>query len=647
MENDIYNKNQVFWWEKRWFYYGGPVEAPVYSSVRDAQGSLIDIIKVLRDSRHSNLSSCSSSTSSATSKYITKTQQWRAVSVAWDSAAATELIFVINDYEQFFKDPLNNGVYVDADTEKLLENDIDNKDQIFFWEKRWFNDGTTEEAPTPSSVKDAQGLLKSIIKLLRDSRYSSLSSCSSSMSSSISKYITSTRKWKAVVVEWDHTSNTQLVFIIDNIENFYRDPLNNGTFMTINTELLMENDVDNQDQVFWLEKRWFNDGTTEEGPIYASVDYAQGAMKDAIKMLRDSRHSSLSSCSSSMSSVANKQITKTYEWRSVTVEWDATADTQTVFIINDFENFYRDPLNSGVFKDINTELLMESNIDNKDQIFFWEELWFSDGSTTETPVLSSVKDARGLLKKTIKFLRGSRHSSLSSCSSSMSSMASKYITSTCKWKSVVVDWDCTADVQLAFIIDNIENFYRDPLNSGTFKDISKELLMENNIDAKDQAFWFEKRWFNDGTTEEGPINSSATDAQGLLKDAIKTLRDSRHSSLSSCSSSMSSVANKQIISDYRWRAVSVVWDHSAATQLIFIINDYEQFFRDPVNNGIYMEVATELLLENGVEAQDQIFFWEKQWFSDSTTAEAPVFYSSKDAQGELLDKIQIIRDYAP
>jgi hypothetical protein len=118
-----------------------------------------------------------------------------------------------------------------------------------------------------------------------------------------------------------------------------------------------------------------------------------------------------------------------------------------------------------------------------------------------------------------------------------------------------------------------------------------------------------------------------------------------------CSAAVSATTNAVDAVDhgdtYDWRAVVVEWDDNNPVQLCFIINNYEDFFKDPVANGVYKYVETETLMQNWIDRQDLIFTWQKRWLGDGSTTEAPVIGSHKDTYGALKDMIQILRDNAP
>lgn len=89
------------------------------------------------------------------------------------------------------------------------------------------------------------------------------------------------------------------------------------------------------------------------------------------------------------------------------------------------------------------------------------------------------------------------------------------------------------------------------------------------------------------------------------------------------------------------------WIDSNPLELIFIINNYEDFYRDPLANGVYKYVERDLLLRNWIDRQDLIFTWEKRWLDDGTTEEAPIIGSHKEVYGALSDLLGTLRDNAP
>ena len=91
----------------------------------------------------------------------------------------------------------------------------------------------------------------------------------------------------------------------------------------------------------------------------------------------------------------------------------------------------------------------------------------------------------------------------------------------------------------------------------------------------------------------------------------------------------------------------VEWDYTNPMQLIFIINNYEDFYRAPLTNGVYKYVPRDILLNGAIKEQDLIFTWEKQWFADGSSREFPVVGSAKTAFGSLLSVIRILQQNAP
>lgn len=103
------------------------------------------------------------------------------------------------------------------------------------------------------------------------------------------------------------------------------------------------------------------------------------------------------------------------------------------------------------------------------------------------------------------------------------------------------------------------------------------------------------------------------------------------------------MAVQYVTSKDQWRAVTVVFNAGNPVQLIFIIDDYEEFFRDPVANGTFKYVERDVLTRNWVDRQDLIFTWERTTYDDGSVVEAPVIGSHKEAFGALKDLIQVLR----
>lgn len=222
-------------------------------------------------------------------RVLTRLLQWPALSVKWVDLAATQLIFIISDLERFVKDPGANGSYKEVSTEDLGRDGIDRRDLLFTWEKRWYDDGSVEESAVTGSHQEAMGSILHWSSILGANYTSSSSSSASSQSSSLSSVqaVVRSYQWPAVTVEWVEASPVELIYIINNYERFFREPLANGVYKYVPTETLMEGSVDRQDLLFKWEKRWLADGSTEESPVVGSDQEAAGRLKTLIQTVRD------------------------------------------------------------------------------------------------------------------------------------------------------------------------------------------------------------------------------------------------------------------------------------------------------------------------------------------------------------------------
>jgi hypothetical protein len=165
------------------------VESSVISSVDSAIGSagvsevdssVISSATSITDS--STLSTTDSSILSSTgssptsqavlAKYTAVVHTWRAVTVEFPEDSTLVLIFIIEDFEAFFSDPLNNGVYKFVDRALMEKNWVDRNDLIFTWQRTDYEDdyGTAsyDEFPITGSHTEATGTLKDLITYLRN-----------------------------------------------------------------------------------------------------------------------------------------------------------------------------------------------------------------------------------------------------------------------------------------------------------------------------------------------------------------------------------------------------------------------------------------------------------------------------------------------
>lgn len=139
----------------------------------------------------------------------------------------------------------------------------------------------------------------------------------------------------------------------------------------------------------------------------------------------------------------------------------------------------------------------------------------------------------------------------------------------------------------------------------------------------------------------GELGSSSSSSSSSFSSCSSS--SSSFSSSSSSSSSTSGIPQRYVTATRTWKAITVRWDNNAAEQLIFIINDYEKLFRNPVANGVYTYIATDVLTQNWVDREDLIFTWEKRWFNDGSIVEAPQLGSHKELWGALLRVARVLR----
>jgi hypothetical protein len=187
---------------------------------------------------------------------------------------------------------------------------IDRNNLLFTWKRNYYNDGTQDEEAIIGSHIEATAMLLTLIQTLIANtpgtipyvpynrpttgtavpHRSSLCSCSSkslfSMSSSSSssgsprvRYITQTNKWRALTLGFDDAEEYVQIFIINDFEGLYADPLNSGTYKYVNKMLLERNWIDREDLMFVWQRKTFNDGTTEETPLMGSQQETSGALK--------------------------------------------------------------------------------------------------------------------------------------------------------------------------------------------------------------------------------------------------------------------------------------------------------------------------------------------------------------------------------
>ena len=90
---------------------------------------------------------------------------------------------------------------------------------------------------------------------------------------------------------------------------------------------------------------------------------------------------------------------------------------------------------------------------------------------------------------------------------------------------MTVDWPDSSPIVAIFLIDDYEDFYRDPLTNGTFKYVEKPLLERGWVDRVDMIFTWEKLNFKNGVEIERAQVGSGSEASGALLDLINTLKE--------------------------------------------------------------------------------------------------------------------------
>lgn len=103
------------------------------------------------------------------------------------------------------------------------------------------------------------------------------------------------------------------------------------------------------------------------------------------------------------------------------------------------------------------------------------------------------------------------------------------------------------------------------------------------------------------------------------------------------------MAIKRVTTNYSWRAVLVQWTEGNSTQPIYIIDDYENFFKYPLKNGTTKYVSTTTLERAWICEQDLIFLWYLKVFDDGTFEQGPVHGSHTRAFGDLKSAIASVR----
>lgn len=91
-------------------------------------------------------------------------------------------------------------------------------------------------------------------------------------------------------------------------------------------------------------------------------------------------------------------------WPAVVLAFPDSGDP-TIFVINDYENFFVDAEGSGDEVTADRDTMERAWIDRVDLIFVWERLVYSEGTATERPLIGSQREAYGDLLTQIDSLK--------------------------------------------------------------------------------------------------------------------------------------------------------------------------------------------------------------------------------------------------
>jgi len=219
--------------------------------------------------------------------------------------------------------------------------------------------------------------------------------------------MSSETSWRALTLDFDETSNSEIIYIINDYEKFYRDPMHNGVYKKVSKELLERNWIDRSDLLFWWRRQYFYQNLLLEEPLYGSHSETFGQLAECIRTLKDNLPNSIPDLyvypypptpTIPPAPTTVKKITTELSWVALTLNFDTSSDTEIIFIINDYERFFRDPLNNGIYKTVSRELLEKNWIDRSDLMFWWKRQYFEDGSVDEAPIMGSHKEIFGQLK---------------------------------------------------------------------------------------------------------------------------------------------------------------------------------------------------------------------------------------------------------
>jgi hypothetical protein len=194
------------------------------------------------------------------------------------------------------------------------------------------------------------------------------------------------------------------------------------------------------------------------------------------------------------------------------------------------------------------------------------------------------------------------------------------------------------------------------LHNGVYKKVDRELLERNWIDRDNLLFWWRRKYFYQNLTTEEPIYGSHSETYGQLLECIQTLKDNLPLSIGQYYTYPYPIAPivppvpldvRHVENELAWIALTLTFDPAASTEPIFIITDYERFFRDPFNNGSYKTVSRELLERNWIDRSDLMFWWRRQYFDDGSVIEAPVLGSHREIFGQLKTLSDTLKAHIP
>jgi len=340
---------------------------------------------------------------------------WRAVTLDFDEETDSEIIYIIDNYEKFYRDPLHNGIYKKVNRDILERNWIDRSNLLFWWRKQYYYQNLIVEEPIYGSHQESYGQLLDCIETLKDNAPVTIADTYTYpypnaplvLQSPVTLMnLTTELTWVALTLSFDPDTTTEIIYIINDYEKFYRDPLRNGIYKRVDRELLERNWIDRSNLMFWWKRQYFSDGSTYDCPVMGSQKEATGNLISLINTLIDNIPVGMGGLYQypypplpviPPSSTTVTSVTTEMSWVALMLDFDSASDTETIFIINDYERFFDDPLHNGIFKVVSRELLEKNWIDRSDLMFWWKRQYLSDGSVVDAPIMGSHKEIYGKL----------------------------------------------------------------------------------------------------------------------------------------------------------------------------------------------------------------------------------------------------------